>query len=315
METNNSGLSPLATGQLEQMISDASWLTYPLHVVVGVIKTFVYTALAILCFIFVVGLWMFTAHDERAALIKDLAKDQSIYRVDTATNAVTVQKAGEQQMDETVIGTAFSGAADNGEFIKHPAWFDHNWLGEKSDVFGWAYIRGSHNVVALRAELEESGVKTPVINAPVVYVSFLEMNIEAARAVQGNWYTGICLESANCTKRDFLPRNTSIYADAVGTQVTANQDAAIKALYATGTREFWIAAAHANDIYDRDMLFAHAALRNKAKLDRDFSYSETPSEEFTHEVEVSIVCYFAFIGFFGVWIARRTCKFNHSCEN
>ena len=114
---------------------------------------------------------------------------------------------------ENVVRTAFSGASDKGTFIKHSPWFDHNWLGEKSDVFGWAYIRASHNVATLRAELEEADVKTPAVNAPVVDISFLEMNIEAARAVQGNWYTGICLASANCTKRDFLPRNTSIFHD------------------------------------------------------------------------------------------------------
>jgi hypothetical protein len=277
-----------------------------LHLAAGVIKTFVYTAFAILCFIFIMGLWMFTAHDKRAELIKDFAKDQSIYRVDTATNAVTLHHAGEQAMDETVVRTAFSGASDNGEFIKHPAWFDHNWLGEKSDVFGWAYIRASHNIAALKAELNEANGKTPVVpNAPVVYISFLEMNVEAARAVQGNWYTGMCLESANCTKRDFLPRNTSIYADAVGTQVTANQEAAIKTLYATGTPEFWVAAAHANGICDRDVVFAHAALRNKAKLDRDFSYPVSPSEEFVHEMEVAGVCYLLFIILIGWWIVRR----------
>jgi len=213
MNTNNLGLSTLATGQMERMIDDAAWITYPLHLAVGIIKTLVYTFLAILCFFLAVGIWMFTAKDNRAELIKDFTKDQSIYRVDTATNAVTVKRAGEQAMDETVVCTAFSGASDNGEFIKHPAWFDHNWLGEKSDVFGWAYITASHNIAALKAELTEAEVKTPAINAPVVYISFLEMNIEAARAVQGNWYTGICLASANCTKRDFLPRNTSIFHD------------------------------------------------------------------------------------------------------
>lgn len=312
MNINNLGLSSTSTRQLERMIDDAAWISYPMHLIVGIIKTFVYTFLAIACFFFAVGIWMFTAKDNRAAEIKDFAANQSIYRVDTATNAVTVKQAGDQQMDETVVRTAFSGASDNGTFIKNPKWFDHNWLGEKSDVFGWAMIRGSHNVAALKAELEESGVKTPVINAPVVYVSFLEMNVEAARAVQGNWYTGICLASANCTKQDFLPRNDSIFADAVGTQVTANHDAAIKALAATGTPEFWVATAHANGVTGMDAVFAKAAATNKAKLDSDFSYRETPSEEFAHEVEIGVVCYFAFIGFVGVWIAHRTYRFRHS---
>ncbi len=42
----------MATGHLERMIDDAAWTTYPLHMVVGVIKTFAYTALAILCLVF-----------------------------------------------------------------------------------------------------------------------------------------------------------------------------------------------------------------------------------------------------------------------
>jgi len=105
MNTNNLGLSTIATAQIERMIDDAAWLTYPLHLAVGIIKTFVYTFLAILCFVFAVCLWMFTAKDNRAELIKDFAKDQSIYRVDTATNAVTVEREGKQQMDETAVGT------------------------------------------------------------------------------------------------------------------------------------------------------------------------------------------------------------------
>ena len=61
-----------------------------------------------------------------------------------------------------------------------------------------------------------------------------------------------------------------------------------------------------------DAVFAKAAATNKAKLDSDFSYRETPSEEFAHEVEIGVVCYFAFIGFVGVWIAHRTYRFRHS---
>jgi hypothetical protein len=122
------------------------------------------------------------------------------------------------------------------------------------------------------------------------------------------------LASDNCADEDFVPRNTSIFYDAIGPQVTANQDATLKALNATGTPEFWIAAAHANGIYGKDAETAQAAAGNKAKLDRNFSYSESPSEEFAHEVEAGIFCYFAFIGFFGVWIASRTYKFNRSQE-
>ena len=103
MNTNNLGLSSTSTRQLERMIDDAAWISYPMHLIVGIIKTFVYTFLAIACFFFAVGIWMFTAKDNRAAEIKDFAANQSIYRVDTATNAVTVKQAGDQQMDETVV--------------------------------------------------------------------------------------------------------------------------------------------------------------------------------------------------------------------
>jgi hypothetical protein len=60
MNTNNRGLSTMANGQLERMIDDAAWITYPLHLVVGLIKTFVYTFLFIGLLIFMFFLWMFT---------------------------------------------------------------------------------------------------------------------------------------------------------------------------------------------------------------------------------------------------------------
>jgi hypothetical protein len=59
---------------------------------------------------------------------------------------------------------------------------------------------------------------------------------------------GVCL-AGHCSDEDFLPLNDSIFYDAVAPQMTANQEGAVKALYATGTPEFWIAAAHANGIY------------------------------------------------------------------
>ena len=46
------------------------------------------------------------------------------------------------------------------------------------------------------------------------------------------------------------------------------------------------------------------------------AHKETPSEEFAHEVEVAHhLLVSLFIGFIGVWIARRTYKFAHSQEN
>jgi len=65
-----------------------------LHVLVGILKMFVYTFLAFLLFVFIFFLWMFTAHDQRAHLTKDFITQQTVFRVDPLSNAVTVQKQG-----------------------------------------------------------------------------------------------------------------------------------------------------------------------------------------------------------------------------
>jgi hypothetical protein len=152
-------------------------------------------------------------------------------------------------------------------------------------------------------------------NAPVVLVSFLhstdyEQTVPAD--FQGKWYTGMCLASANCTDADFVPRNTSIFYDAVAPQMTANQDAAVKALYATATPEFWIAAAHANDIYDKDAEFASYAADEQADLDKKLRHQESASDEFAQEVEIGIGLYIAFVLLLCACFTRRTYKFNHS---
>src|ERR1039457_3034712 len=81
MNTHNLGLSTMANGQLERMIDDAAWITYPLHLVVGLLKTFVYTMLFISFLVLCFFVWMFTAHDDRAELTKNFINEQSIYRV------------------------------------------------------------------------------------------------------------------------------------------------------------------------------------------------------------------------------------------
>ena len=52
------------------MISDAAWLTYPVHLLADLIKTFVYTFLFILLLIFIFFTWLLTTHDQRAELTK-----------------------------------------------------------------------------------------------------------------------------------------------------------------------------------------------------------------------------------------------------
>ncbi len=333
MNTNNLGLSSTATRQMERMIDDAWWISYPLHMIVGVIKELVYVLFLISAVILAVGVWMFTAHDTRADLIKNFAAEQTIYRVNTATNAITVQKAG-YLVDKHIFNAEFEGCYGQGTQLKNPQWTDRNWLAEKSDLFQSAYMASSHNLAALTYALHEAkmghevisfhyacsdskGWTTPVVipNVPLVYVAFLHQTDESimdSANAQYNWFTGMCLIGANCTDADFLPRNDSIYADAITQQVTNNQRAAIAALRATGTPEFWIAAAHANGVTDKDEMFASLAAKQAIQLARDLSHPETPAEAWTRTVEHAIAGIVLFVGFIGVWIARRTHRFNHS---
>jgi len=172
---------------------------------------------------------------------------------------------------------------------------------EKGEATGWPMGYYSKSVV--------------IPNSPVVYISFLEHTDEELGSpanAHHNWYTGMCLVSANCTDADFVPRNDSIFYDAVAPQMTANQDAALKALYATGTPEFWIAAAHANGIYNMDADFARAAADHRTGLDRSLKYPEPSTTEFVHMVAFGFGCYFAIVVLLCVCFTRRTCKFNHS---
>jgi len=73
MNTNNLGLSRTSNTQLERMIDDAEWITYPLHLVVGLLKTFVYTLLFVSFLVLCFFAWMFTAQDERAVVRDGLA--------------------------------------------------------------------------------------------------------------------------------------------------------------------------------------------------------------------------------------------------
>jgi hypothetical protein len=152
-------------------------------------------------------------------------------------------------------------------------------------------------------------------NAPVVLVLFLK-STDYEQMVpadyQGNWYTGMCLIGAKCTDADFVPRNTSIFYDAFVPQMTANQDAAVKALYATATPEFWIAAAHANGIFDKDAEFAGYAADERLDLAKKLRHQESSSEEFLHEVEIGIGLYVASVVLLCACFTRRTHKFNHS---
>jgi hypothetical protein len=236
METNNLGLSTMATGQMEQMIDDLGWITYPIHLFVNLIKSFVYGFLLIVAVILAVAIWVFTAHDNRADLIAKFPVEQTVYSINPATNAIAVHKAG-YLVQKDVFRAEFNGCMGKGTQLKSPQWTDRNWLAEKSDLFQSAYMASSHNLAALSYALHEAklgkeaasfhyacsdskGWTTPVVipNVPVVDVAFLHQTDESimdSANAQYNWFTGICLVGANCTDADFMPRNDSIYADAI----------------------------------------------------------------------------------------------------
>ena len=295
--------------QLEGLIDDATWISYPVHLAAGIFKTFVYGFLFIVAIFLSIGIWMVTAHDNHADEIKNFASEQTIYRVDLATSKVTIAHAGYLVQTED-FKHAFNGCMGTGEQLKNPTFWDNNWLAEKSDVFQSAYIGASHNVAALqyaifRAKHGErvasfrfpcgysEGIK---MNVPVVYVAFLHQTDESimdSANAKYNWFTGVCM--TNCTTTDFSPRNDSIYADVFKPQVTKNQQAALDKLAATGSPEFWIAAAHANGITDKDELFASYAAKNQVQLASVLGHNMTPQEDFNREFTAGIILFGLFM--------------------
>jgi hypothetical protein len=281
---------------------------------------FVLVGLCILAVFISITVWLMNAHDNRAEWTKNFATEQSTYRVSFVNKTAypTVVKRGSQFLDSDKAELVW-GCPTTSKDLKKQTMFADNWLEEKGDAFQSAYIAAFCNMVSLTERLKEAkgdSSRLPNMpNAPVVLVSFLhstdyEQMIPAD--YQGNWYTGMCLIGAKCTDADFVPRNTSIFYDAVAPQMTANQDAAVKALYATATREFWVAAAHANGIYDKDAEFASYAADEQADLAKKLRHQESSADEFVHEVEIGIGLYVAFVVLLCACFTRRTHKFNPS---
>jgi hypothetical protein len=321
----NLGLSQKSTRQLSRLIDDAAWITYPAHLAVGIVKTFLFILLLIGAVILYTGKWMLTAHDDRADLIQNFSREQTIYRLNSADATISVVKAGEFAVDKDTFASVFTGCENTDSSLKHTTWWERDWLNEKSDMFQAAYIRASRNIAALRSTLGQvrdgrdfsfrwacfdaviygQGIKIP--NAPVVNIAFLhrtDRELESPANALYNHFTGMCLASANCTDADYLPRNASIYADALYHQTTANQAAALKALYNTGSPDFWVETAHANGIYD-DALIASYARKNQEQLENDIlRHVPTYEEQFQHEAEIAIGCCLLFICGIGVLIAR-----------
>jgi hypothetical protein len=258
---------------------------------------------------------MVTAHSNRADMTKNFVAEQSIYRVEVANtfgdNAVTAQQVGKYPLPKDSLLEVFNGCVGTGEQLKSSVWYSPDWLSQKNDVFQSAYIASSRNLAALKVALHRS--KEPfqpvdsfryactdamnwkssavIPNAPVVLVSFLNRTDDEVMSpanAKYNWFTGMCLVGANCTDADFVPRNDSIYADLIAPQVTANQGAALKALKATGTPEFWIAAAHANGIYGHDSEFANYAEMQQVQVAKDLHHTITDSEEWMVEASIGL---------------------------
>jgi hypothetical protein len=317
MNTNNLGLSTVANGQLERMIDDAAWLTYPLHVLVGILRTFVYTFLFIGIMTFAFFIWMFTAHDDRATLTKDFATQENVYHVDPLNGTAILYRAGDK---ESMPYLAHNANVDPKEvfglphtYIKNASWFDGTpqaWLADKSDAFDTAYVRGAYNLDALRMKVyREKGEamgwpadyrfdSIVIPNAPVLYMSFMQhtdAELSSPANAYYNWFTGMCLASAKCTDADFVPRNDSIWYDLIAPQMTVNQNAAVNVLYATGSPEFWVAAAHANGIYGKDADFAKAAVDYKTGLDRNLKHDMPSQTAFSFQIMFFVGLYVAFV--------------------
>lgn len=318
-EIVESQLSSKSIKQLERMIGDAAFLTYPLHFLAGMLQLLLVAIALIGVIIFGLFVWLFNSHDNRAELTKNFASEQAVYRVDLGQGTRVMQSGPEFNPDN--VAKAFGTCSDG--VLKHPTWSDDSWLAEKSDAFELAYISASRNLTALRYTLDTVRLGLPVYSlsylcgstplhpvvipdAPVVEMSYLDITddeIENPATYRGHWFTGMCL-AGHCAKEDFVPRNTSIFYDAVAPEMTDGQEAALKALYATGTPEFWIAAAHANGIYGKDSEIASYAAMEQAQLANDLRHKETPSEEFAHMVAYAIGICFLLLLAVGVYIYR-----------
>ena len=205
MNTHNLGLSSTSNTQLERMIDDAAWITYPLHLVVGLLKTFVYTLLFISFLVLVFFVWMFTAHDDRAGLTKNFINEQSVYRVSFVNASATVVKQGSEYHDTDDIESG-------GDFKAMAPFGLGDWLPEKSDLFQSAYIAASCNSAKLADHLKKAkgdfNHLPDMSNAPVVLVSFLkstDYDKKNPASAQQNWFTGMCLASANCLMKISCP--------------------------------------------------------------------------------------------------------------
>ena len=291
MDNQNIQLSPKATEQLEGLIDVASFLTYPVRLVINGWRLF---AVILLSFVLVVGgsiFWCFTAHRSHADQMSDFAKRQDMATVDFTKSAGAQAPFAIHVKYISTLDAAYAGdgwvadrSADlskffsycNADAVKVRRWSDgYRWISDKSNVMMTAYLTGARNIDALRVVLAaiKAGESVPpsqsctavtgdaafleayksivIPNAPVITFTHV-FSLKSINAVYNenetmNLMTGMCVVG-HCTDADLVPRNDSIFIDLVHPQMTAGQQEAIDALYATGTLEFWQAAAEANGI-------------------------------------------------------------------
>lgn len=206
----------------------------------------------------------------------------------------------------------------NADNMHNPRWDDgQNWLSNKSDAMLAAYLTGARNIDALRLTLAslKAGEAVPatqacspttgssamlaayptivIPNAPQVVVTRVAQTKYEdefpANNWRKNWMTGICL-AGNCRRSDYSPRNTSIFYDVMKPQMFPHQQEAVDALNATGTPGFWLAAAHANGITDRDSQITSAALSNQAQTTAVLAHSMSADEQSMIVLQIAFVC-------------------------
>jgi hypothetical protein len=247
--------------KLDRMIDDAAFVTYPSHVLIQGAKftlgLFFIVGISILAVIGAPFYWMVTAKSSRADLIEQLSHDPSRQVIRLSDLEIPQHDLH----DPSILGQQFD---------------PEDWLAAKSNVIERACVTGRLSLAALQKTLDEFKPERPVPLPPVVRVSFFAMlpsernypadqSQRAQTGKSGNWFTGVCL-AVECMDEDLMPRNTSIWADLFSPQMTPGQEKAINVLYATGTPDFWVAAAHANGIVGHDKEIEREAVLNQIKL-------------------------------------------------
>ena len=196
------------------MIDDAAWLTYPLHLAVGILKTFVYGFLFIVAIFLYLGIWMMTAHDSRAEEIKNFASEQTVYRVDLANNSVTIAKAG-YAVDKEDFEQAFDGCEGTRWATQEPDLLGPQLAGREvrrvpvrvhrcfAQRCGFAVrdlpceARSAGRIVPLRLRLRCEASRCTLLSCTSRSCIAPTSRSWTRRMLRYNWFTGMCM--TDCT--------------------------------------------------------------------------------------------------------------------